>query len=103
MRKVSLKRRENMGRSTSLTLIEQSMGCPLVNSAFGSAARIAATSAITAVHQNHDYAHVPEGAGSPHLSYSPEAESNIKLLGDEAPRFDMRDATSPRPDRIRIT
>jgi hypothetical protein len=36
---------------------------------------------------------VPEGTGPPHLSYSPEADANIKLLGDEAPKFDMRDAT----------
>jgi hypothetical protein len=54
---------------------------------------IDATSVITAVHQNHDYAHVPEGTGPPHLSYSPEAEANIKLLGDEGRRFDMMDAT----------
>jgi hypothetical protein len=54
---------------------------------------IDATSVITAVHQNHDYAHVPEGTGPPHLSYSPEADANIKLLGDESRRFDMRDAT----------
>ena len=54
---------------------------------------IDATGVITAVHQNHDYAHVPEGTGPPHLSYSPEADANIKLLGDEARKFDMRDAT----------
>jgi hypothetical protein len=50
---------------------------------------IDATCVVTAVHQNHDYAHIPEG----HWTYSPEAEANIKLLGDEARRFDMVDAT----------
>jgi hypothetical protein len=54
---------------------------------------IDATAMVTAVHQNHDYAHVPGGTGPPHLSSSPEADANIKLLGDEARRFDILDAT----------
>jgi hypothetical protein len=54
---------------------------------------IDATCMVTAVHQNHDYAHVPGGTGPPHLSFSPEADANIKLLGDERRRFDIFDAT----------
>jgi hypothetical protein len=54
---------------------------------------IDATAAVTAVHQNHDYAHVPGGTGPPHLFFGPEAEANIKLLGDERRVFGMLDAT----------
>jgi hypothetical protein len=54
---------------------------------------IDATAVVTAVHQNHGYAHVPGGSGPPHLSYSPEAEVNIRLLGDESRRFEIIDAT----------
>jgi len=52
---------------------------------------IDATTVITAVHQNHDYAHVPQGTG--HLWYGPEADANIKLLGDESRKFVILDAT----------
>jgi hypothetical protein len=64
---------------------------------------IDATCVITAVHQNHDYAHVPRGKGPPHLlaseggregwRFCPEGDANIKLLGDERRRFDVFDAT----------
>jgi hypothetical protein len=54
---------------------------------------IDATCVVTAVHQNHNYAHVPGGTGPPHLSFSPEGDANIKLLGDERRRFDIFDAT----------
>jgi hypothetical protein len=54
---------------------------------------IDATGVVTAVHQNHDYTHVPEGTGPPHLSFSPEGDANMKLLGDERRRFDILDAT----------
>jgi hypothetical protein len=52
---------------------------------------IDATGIVTAVHQNHDYAHVPNGTG--HLWHGPEAAENLKLLGDESRRFRMMDAT----------
>jgi hypothetical protein len=52
---------------------------------------IEATSVVTAVHQNHDYAHVPKGTGQ--LWYGPEADANVKLLGDESRIFGMMDAT----------
>jgi len=54
---------------------------------------IDATAVVTAVHQNHGYAHVPGGTGPPHLSYSPEGHANIQLLGGEARRFGVMDAT----------
>jgi hypothetical protein len=64
---------------------------------------IDATAVVTAVHQNHDYAHVPLGDGQAphvpkltgvgHLSYGPEAAANIKLLGDESRTFTLMDAT----------
>jgi hypothetical protein len=52
---------------------------------------IDATTVVTAVHQNHDYAHVPNGIG--HLWYGPEADANIKLVGDESRLFTLIDAT----------
>ncbi len=56
-------------------------GCPVVD----------ATAAMMAVHQNHDYRHVPQGTGS---SYSgPEAEHNQKLAGEFESQFTVRDAT----------
>jgi hypothetical protein len=54
-------------------------------------ALIDATEVITAVHQNHDYAHVPKGTGE--RWDGPEADANVKLLGDESRVFGMRDAT----------
>jgi len=52
---------------------------------------IDATAAITAVHQNHDYAHVPKRTG--HLWYGPEADANAKLFGTELRGFVLTDAT----------
>jgi hypothetical protein len=52
---------------------------------------IDATTVVTAVQQNHDYAHVPKGTGN--LWYGPEADANIKLLGDESRLFTLMDAT----------
>ena len=52
---------------------------------------IDATAVVTAVHQNHDYTHVPKGTG--HLWYGPEADANIKLLGDESRTFGLHHAT----------
>jgi hypothetical protein len=57
------------------------LGYPLVD----------ATSVVTAVHQNHDYGHVPKGTGN--LWYGPEADTNIKLLGDGSRFFTLMDAT----------
>ena len=58
------------------------LGYPLIDS----------TCVVTAVHQNHDYAHIPGGTGHS-LSFSPEGDANIKLLGDERRMFDIFDAT----------
>jgi hypothetical protein len=52
---------------------------------------IDATDVVTAVHQNHGYGHVPKGTGD--LWYGPEADANIKLLGDESRIFRLIDAT----------
>jgi hypothetical protein len=52
---------------------------------------IDATTVVTAVHQNHDYAHVPEGTG--HLWLGPEADANKKLAVHESRLFRMTDAT----------
>ena len=52
---------------------------------------IDATTVVTAVHQNHDYAHLPKG--NPAIFGGPEAEANIKLLGDELRIFGLWDAT----------
>ena len=52
---------------------------------------IEATAVITAVHQNHDYAHLPNG--NPCLFGGPEADVNKRLLGDEARAFTLIDAT----------
>jgi len=52
---------------------------------------IDATDVITAVHQNHDYEHLPNG--NPSIFGGPEADANKKLLGDEVRAFRLRDAT----------
>jgi hypothetical protein len=52
---------------------------------------IDATEAITAVHQNHDYAHVPKRSGA--MWDGPEAAENIRLLGSEERVFGIYDAT----------
>jgi hypothetical protein len=50
---------------------------------------IDASSLITAVHQNHDYAHLP--GGQPHYRH-PESERNIRLAGGYETMFRLRDA-----------
>ena len=57
------------------------LGYPLIN----------ATAVITAVHQNHDYAHLPNG--NPCIFGGPEADANKKLLGGEVRTFALFDAT----------
>jgi hypothetical protein len=52
---------------------------------------IDATNVVTAVHQNHDYAHLPNG--DPVIFGGPEADANIKLHGDGARLFSIVDAT----------
>jgi hypothetical protein len=52
---------------------------------------IDATEAITAVHQNHDYAHVPKRSDA--MWDGPEAAENIRLLGSEERVFGIYDAT----------
>jgi hypothetical protein len=48
-----------------------------------------ATARITAVHQNHDYAHLP--GGEPHYRH-PESMRNIRLAGGYEAMFRLRDA-----------
>lgn len=49
------------------------------------------TRAITAIHQNHDYAHLPKGEAT--MRYGAEAQHNRDLLGNRYRAFDVRDAT----------
>jgi hypothetical protein len=51
---------------------------------------IDASGSITAVHQNHDYTHLP--GGKPHYRH-PESERNIRLAGGYETMFRLRDAT----------
>jgi hypothetical protein len=57
----------------------RSLGWPVVD----------ATAAITAVHQNHDYAHLP--GGQPHHRL-PESEENVRIAGGRRMIFTLRDA-----------
>jgi hypothetical protein len=52
---------------------------------------IDATTVVTAVHQNHDYAHLPKGDSA--IFGGPEADANIKLLGDKSRHFSLLYAT----------
>ena len=56
------------------------MGLPVID----------ASQAITAVHQNHDYAHLPNG--KPHYGL-PESEQNVRLAGGHQTIFTLADAT----------
>jgi hypothetical protein len=58
----------------------RSLGIPVVD----------ATPSVDAVHQNHDYAHVPQGSGR--LWDGPEAEANAALAGD-IPLMSLHQAT----------
>ena len=49
-----------------------------------------ASGAITAVHQEHDYAHLPDG--KPHYQL-PESRHNLQLAGGPHTTFTLRDAT----------
>jgi len=60
---------------------------------------IDATEAVTIVHQNHDYAHLP--GGKPHYRL-PESEENVRLAGGSLTVFKLRDASwELTPDRLR--
>ena len=50
-----------------------------------------ATSAITAIHQEHDYEHVPGGKGWAYAG--PEAQRNQQLAGGDRGFYTLRDAT----------
>lgn len=50
-----------------------------------------ATRAITAVHQNHDYGHLPEGEIT--MRAGAEAQHNLQLLGGRYRSLNVRDAT----------
>ncbi|HSE39790.1 MAG TPA: hypothetical protein VLH08_03415, partial [Acidobacteriota bacterium] len=52
---------------------------------------IDATQSILAIHQNHDYRHVPQGSGK--TVDGPEAQINIKLAGQLACEISLKDAT----------
>ena len=52
---------------------------------------IDATGAITAIHQNHDYAHLPEGEVT--MRSGAEARHNLELLGGRDRSFNVQDAT----------
>jgi hypothetical protein len=51
---------------------------------------IDASEAITVVHQNHDYHHLP--GGQPHYQL-PESRENVKMAGGAETVFTLRDAT----------
>ena len=51
---------------------------------------IDATSVVTAIHQNHDYLHVPHRTG--HKYEGPEAQRNRSLVGIETDSYDLKDA-----------
>ena len=60
---------------------------------------IDATSGITIVHQNHDYAHLPEG--KPHYRL-PETDLNVELAGGREMIFTLNDASwTYKPGRLR--
>lgn len=50
-----------------------------------------ATRAITAIHQHHDYSHLPGGERT--MRGGLEAQHNVELLGGRYRAFDVRDAT----------
>ena len=50
-----------------------------------------ATRAITAIHQNHDYSHLPKGEVT--MRGGIEAQHNLKLLGGKHRSFNVKDAT----------
>jgi hypothetical protein len=49
------------------------------------------TDAITAIHQAHDYGHIPNGTG--HLWDGPEAQANLSLAGGREHLYSLRDAS----------
>jgi hypothetical protein len=53
---------------------------------------IDATDEILAVHQNHDYHHIPQGR-TPGTFDGPEGDRNLALVGDDGLRFTLHDAT----------
>ena len=59
----------------------RSLGIPVID----------ATRVVTAIHQNHDYAHVKQATDG--ASEGPEAEDNRKLIGGWEYFFTIRDAT----------
>lgn len=50
-----------------------------------------ATAAVTVIHQNHDYAHVPEKQGR--AFQGPESDQNLSIIGDPERVFTLLDAT----------
>lgn len=57
----------------------------------GGAAVIDATRAVTAIHQNHDYGHIPDGLDG--AWKGPEAQRNLALAGGYDHVFTLTDAT----------
>jgi len=61
---------------------------------------IDATKAITAVHQNHDYSHLPMGEED--MRKGVEAKRNLEMLGGKRYSFNVKDATQVlTPDGLR--
>ena len=50
-----------------------------------------ATATVTVIHQNHDYAHVPEKQGR--AFQGPESDQNLSIIGDSERIFTLLDAT----------
>jgi hypothetical protein len=60
---------------------------------------IDATLCITAIHQNHDYSHIPARRGE---HWNPESDTNLELVSPDRV-FDLLDATHElTPTRLRI-
>ncbi len=55
------------------------------------ASLVDATNVTTAIHQNHDYSHVPTGASG--VWQGPEAKRNLELTGGRQHLYSIRDAT----------
>lgn len=53
---------------------------------------IDATEGIMAIHQNHDYSHIPK-ATKVNSYFGPEADENLRLIGSEKCLFSVNDAT----------
>jgi hypothetical protein len=67
---------------------QSARGTPLLN----------ATAGVPALHQNHDYGHVPNGRHNTHAG--PEGDANLRLLLDDAPDFNPIYASTFRAEWV---